>query len=211
MGCSIEGRWKPLVKYLYYLGVRRDGMRRILTVKPMIFCVDLETTIAPKVGILQMYNDYTNSKYIFIPSKSLSILGPLAYRGGKMSMKFDPSMKFGLTTNSLKYFCWYSEALLMRTFFPSEGTIFTGYRHSWRSNWWSIGQIPTLTNIQPLQKDSTSGQSSFNFSFSFSFLLLLMVFQFTSSAPAYSCLWQIEISFLFIYFHLSFVYDIFNM
>jgi len=50
MGCSIEERWKPLVKYLYYLGVRRDGMRRILLVKPMIFCVDLETTIAPKVS-----------------------------------------------------------------------------------------------------------------------------------------------------------------
>lgn len=49
MGCSIEERWKPLVKYLYYLGVRRDGMKRILIVKPMIFCVDLETTIAPKV------------------------------------------------------------------------------------------------------------------------------------------------------------------
>lgn len=49
MGCSIEERWKPLVKFLYYLGVRRDGMKRILLVKPMIFCVDLETTIAPKV------------------------------------------------------------------------------------------------------------------------------------------------------------------
>lgn len=51
MGCSIEQRWKPLVKYLYYLGVRREGMKRMLVVKPMIFCVDLETTIAPKVNI----------------------------------------------------------------------------------------------------------------------------------------------------------------
>ncbi|XP_028556158.1 transcription termination factor MTERF2, chloroplastic-like isoform X3 [Dendrobium catenatum] len=25
VGCSIEERWKPLVKYLYYLGVHRDG------------------------------------------------------------------------------------------------------------------------------------------------------------------------------------------
>lgn len=49
MGCSIEERWKPLVKYLYYLGVRRDGMKRILMVKPMVFCVDLESTIVPKV------------------------------------------------------------------------------------------------------------------------------------------------------------------
>ena len=49
MGCSIEERWRPLVKYLYYLGVRRDGMKRILIVKPMVFCIDLETTIAPKV------------------------------------------------------------------------------------------------------------------------------------------------------------------
>ncbi|MQL83822.1 hypothetical protein Taro_016307 [Colocasia esculenta] len=54
MGCSIEERWKPLVKYLYYLGVQRDGMKRILLVKPMVFCVDLETTIAPKdIGIHQ--------------------------------------------------------------------------------------------------------------------------------------------------------------
>lgn len=54
MGCSIEERWKPLVKYLYYLGVDRDGMRRILLMKPMVFCVDLETTIAPKVLNLLM-------------------------------------------------------------------------------------------------------------------------------------------------------------
>lgn len=49
MSCSIEERWKPLVKYLYYLGVQRAGMKRILMVKPIVFCVDLETTIAPKV------------------------------------------------------------------------------------------------------------------------------------------------------------------
>lgn len=49
MGCSIEERWKPLVKYLYYLGISRDGMRRILTVKPIAFCVDLETNIVQKV------------------------------------------------------------------------------------------------------------------------------------------------------------------
>lgn len=49
MGCSIEERWKPLVKYLYYHGITRDGMRRMLTIKPMVFCVDLEKTIVPKV------------------------------------------------------------------------------------------------------------------------------------------------------------------
>lgn len=49
MGCSIEERWKPLVKYLYYLGISRDGMRRMLTIKPIVFCVDFETTIVPKV------------------------------------------------------------------------------------------------------------------------------------------------------------------
>lgn len=49
MGCSIEERWKPLVRYLYYLGISRDGMRRMLTIKPMVFCVDLKTTIVPKV------------------------------------------------------------------------------------------------------------------------------------------------------------------
>lgn len=49
MACSIEEQWRPLVKYLYYLGVRRDGMKRILMAKPVIFCVDLERTIAPKV------------------------------------------------------------------------------------------------------------------------------------------------------------------
>lgn len=49
MGCSIGERWKPLVKYLYYLGVSRDGMRRMLVIKPMVFCFDLETTIVPKV------------------------------------------------------------------------------------------------------------------------------------------------------------------
>ena len=49
MGCSIEERWKPLVKYFYYHGTSQDGMRRILTIKPMVFCVDLEATIVPKV------------------------------------------------------------------------------------------------------------------------------------------------------------------
>ena len=49
MGCSIEERWKPLVKYLYYLGISRDGMRRMLIIKPIVFCVDLEATIVPKV------------------------------------------------------------------------------------------------------------------------------------------------------------------
>lgn len=49
MGCSIEERWKPLVKYFYYHGISRDGMRRILTIKPMIFCIDLEKNIVPKV------------------------------------------------------------------------------------------------------------------------------------------------------------------
>lgn len=49
IGCSIDDRWKPLVKYLYYLGISRDGMRRMLIVKPMVFCVDLEKVIAPKV------------------------------------------------------------------------------------------------------------------------------------------------------------------
>ena len=49
MGCSIEERWKPLVKYLYYLGISRDGMRRILTIKPIVFCFDLESNIVQKV------------------------------------------------------------------------------------------------------------------------------------------------------------------
>lgn len=49
MGCDIEDRWKPLVKYLYYLGISRNGMRRILTVKPMVFCFDLESNIVQKV------------------------------------------------------------------------------------------------------------------------------------------------------------------
>ncbi|KAK3022046.1 hypothetical protein RJ639_047436 [Escallonia herrerae] len=53
MGCSIEERWKPLVKYLYYHRVSRDGMRRILIVKPMVFCVDLESNIVPKVQFLR--------------------------------------------------------------------------------------------------------------------------------------------------------------
>lgn len=37
------------MKYLYYLGIRRDGMRRMLLVRPVIFCVNIETMIAPKV------------------------------------------------------------------------------------------------------------------------------------------------------------------
>lgn len=52
MACSIEVRWMPLVKYFYYLGISKDGMRRILTMKPMVFCVDLENTIVPKVCLL---------------------------------------------------------------------------------------------------------------------------------------------------------------
>lgn len=49
MGCSIENKLKPLVKFLYYLGIRQDGMKRMLMVKPIVFCLDLETVIAPKV------------------------------------------------------------------------------------------------------------------------------------------------------------------
>lgn len=49
MGCSIEERWKPLIKYFYYLGISRDGIKRILIVKPMVFCVDLESIIVAKV------------------------------------------------------------------------------------------------------------------------------------------------------------------
>ena len=49
MGCSIEEGWKPLVKYLYYYGITRDGMRRMLVVKPMVFCIDMQTNIVPKV------------------------------------------------------------------------------------------------------------------------------------------------------------------
>lgn len=57
MACSIEERWKPLVKYLCYLGIRREGMKRMLILKPMVFCVDLETTIAPKVLIILLFLD----------------------------------------------------------------------------------------------------------------------------------------------------------
>lgn len=56
MGCSIEERWKPLVKYLYYLGISRDGMRRMLTIKPMVFCFNFETTIVPKVAVFFFLN-----------------------------------------------------------------------------------------------------------------------------------------------------------
>lgn len=58
MGCSIEERWKPFVKYLYYLGVCREGMRRMLIIKPMVFCVDLEKTIVPKVCNICMSEFY---------------------------------------------------------------------------------------------------------------------------------------------------------
>ncbi|KAL6494823.1 hypothetical protein OROGR_031623 [Orobanche gracilis] len=53
MACSIEDRWKPLVRYFYYLGMSKGGMRRVLTMKPMVFCVDLEKTIVPKVQFLR--------------------------------------------------------------------------------------------------------------------------------------------------------------
>lgn len=49
MNCSIEDKWKPLVKYFYYLGISKDGLRRMLTIKPVVFCLDLETIIVPKV------------------------------------------------------------------------------------------------------------------------------------------------------------------
>lgn len=49
MACSIEEHWKPLVKYLYYYGITRNGMKRMLVIKPMVFCADLEKTIVPKV------------------------------------------------------------------------------------------------------------------------------------------------------------------
>lgn len=55
MGCSIEERWKPLAKYFYYLGISKEGMKRILVVKPILYCIDLEKTIAPKVFYLNFF------------------------------------------------------------------------------------------------------------------------------------------------------------
>lgn len=49
MGCGIEEKFKPLVKYFYYLGISKDGMRRILVTRPVLFCVDFENTIVSKV------------------------------------------------------------------------------------------------------------------------------------------------------------------
>lgn len=69
MGCSIEERWKPLVKYLYYLGISRDGMKRMLLIKPMVFCVDLEETIVPKVLdvlMLVIYLSISFFVYLFL-------------------------------------------------------------------------------------------------------------------------------------------------
>ncbi|KAH9306368.1 hypothetical protein KI387_010772, partial [Taxus chinensis] len=48
LSCNIEEEWKPLVKYLYYLGVQRSGMRRLLIKEPSIFCLNLRENIAPK-------------------------------------------------------------------------------------------------------------------------------------------------------------------
>ena len=45
MGFSIEEKLKPLVEYLYYHGISRDGMKRILMSEPIVFCLDLETAI----------------------------------------------------------------------------------------------------------------------------------------------------------------------
>ena len=45
MACGIEERWKPLLKFLYYLGIDQGGMKRMLVVKPMVFCVDLELSL----------------------------------------------------------------------------------------------------------------------------------------------------------------------
>jgi mTERF domain-containing protein len=55
MACSIEERWQPLVKYLYYYGITRDGMKRMLIIKPMVFCIDLEMNIVPKVCKIFFY------------------------------------------------------------------------------------------------------------------------------------------------------------
>lgn len=64
MGCGIEERWKPLVKYLYYHGITRDGMRRMLTIKPILFCVDLEKTIVPKVCQILICFNFDVDAYI---------------------------------------------------------------------------------------------------------------------------------------------------
>lgn len=55
MNCSIEDKWKPLVKYFYYLGISKDGLRRMLTIKPVVFCLDLETIIVPKVFLTCLF------------------------------------------------------------------------------------------------------------------------------------------------------------
>lgn len=77
MGCSIEERWKPLVKYLYYLRISRDGMRRMLTIKPMIFCFNFETTIVPKVVIVVTLLPRCRTYLSNIFTVSLSYIFPL--------------------------------------------------------------------------------------------------------------------------------------
>lgn len=71
MACSIEDRWKPLVKYLYYLGIKRDGMKRMLIIKPMVFCIDLETVIVPKVLHNSVGHTVTGITFNRLPSEML--------------------------------------------------------------------------------------------------------------------------------------------
>nr|GMD97076.1 transcription termination factor MTERF2, chloroplastic [Ipomoea batatas] len=53
MGCIIEEKWKPLVKFFYYIGISKEGMQRILIARPIVFCIDLQNTIVPKVQFLR--------------------------------------------------------------------------------------------------------------------------------------------------------------
>ncbi|KAL5169149.1 Transcription termination factor MTERF2, chloroplastic [Glycine soja] len=57
MACSIDERWKPLVK-------------RMLTIKPMVFCADLQMTIVPKVRFFEdigVRNDAIDNMLVKFP------------------------------------------------------------------------------------------------------------------------------------------------
>lgn len=93
MGCGIEEKFKPLVKYFYYLGISKDGMRKILVTRPVLFCVDFETTIVSKV----CYYFWHVWSYVRCRSIKIRVLKPQFMR---QLRSFNADLKFLLTTQT---------------------------------------------------------------------------------------------------------------
>nr|GMD97080.1 transcription termination factor MTERF2, chloroplastic [Ipomoea batatas] len=84
-------KWKPLVKFFYYIGISKEGMRRILIARPIVFCIDLHNTIVPKVIFLLTKAGVSQRNVGKVIAFHPELLGC------SIAHKLDPNVKFFLS------------------------------------------------------------------------------------------------------------------